>query len=179
MADNKLYRHQYHSLFSPRKKGKVPNLLCCFLLGIFSICALFLYICDISVATNSFVQISSLALPSIWELRWSYVKNSGDIQSLRNIKQLCSHVLRSMPVNYKTDCREYLSELHWISYCRMTCCTIQIPCTEGNFYQVSDQLSAGAHTESFQALAFIPTSQFTRMFFAASAFNLQGVIKSH
>lgn len=110
-ADNKLYRHQYHSLFSPKKKEKVPNLLCCFLLGIFFTCALFRYICDISVATNSFVQASSLALPSIWGLRWSYVKNSGNIHSLRNIKQLCSHVLRSMPVSYRTDCREYLSEL--------------------------------------------------------------------
>lgn len=110
-ADNKLYRHQYHSLFSPKKKEKVPNLLCGFLLGIFFTCALFHYICDISVATNSFVQASSLALPSIWGLRWSYVKNSGNIHSLRNIKQLCSRVLRSLPVSYRTDCREYLSEL--------------------------------------------------------------------
>lgn len=112
---------------SPKKQ--LPNPLCCLLLRVLFICALFYYIWKISVAMKSFVQPPSLALPCIWGLRWSYVKNPGNIQACEILSKcavtvcnLCQWITKQIVVSIWVS-------LHWIPCVSVTPCTIPFPST--------------------------------------------------
>lgn len=83
MVHNKLYRHQYHSMFFS-KEGVGAKSCVDHWLG-FSI-FMFYYICKTHVAMKSFLQPSLVALPCIWELSLCCLRKITEHPNLQNTK---------------------------------------------------------------------------------------------